>query len=172
MRPRRILAAALLLAGVPAAAQPDDPSRVRARAVSGWLVEELSESDGGRIVRLVRTRPGYRLDYQAVFWRGNYGPIRGFTLADGACRSGDAGAPMPPDWVESEAAVSARFGAYLAECGIRGRRAARRLAGLRPAFALFAAWVAEADAAIAAENRAIADHGAQPDERPAPAPER
>jgi hypothetical protein len=77
-RVRRLLSAllvAVLGAGTAGAAEPVQGDR--SRTIEGWLVEDVAEQDGGRLVRLSRTAQGIRIQYSAAFWRGTPGrPLR------------------------------------------------------------------------------------------------
>ncbi|MGQ0590414.1 MAG: hypothetical protein ACT4N8_12945 [Sphingosinicella sp.] len=151
-------AGALLLTlagGAILAAQPD--SRLtRQREVSGWLVEEVAESDGGSMVRMSRTAGGARLQFSAVFWRGNHGRIQAVLVERSDCTNGEE---IGRHVVLEAPALRALFAAALEDCAVSPRRIEAALAGIEPAYALAAAWADEAAAATAAEAQAIADYG-------------
>lgn len=172
-RRRLLAAAAALLAAVAGAAgastQPDE--RVdRRQIVAGWIVEDVSETDGGLMVRMIRQGEDYRLEWSTSYWRGNGGPVSGATLQRGDCASGDASAIQDPSVELTAAALRDRFAEYLAECEIPAVEAANILEGFEPAFALASGWAAEAEAATAAENAAIAAYGSEPEADPAVVP--
>lgn len=163
-RPRRLALAAVSLAGMAGAvialAQPDG-ARDRRRAVGDWLVEDVAEDDGGRIVRMTRTADDYSLEYHASFWRGNSAPARGASAQRLNCmRGGEEGGddrardPRAPE-------LRARLAGYLAECEIPPGEVDAALEGFERAFALASVWAREAAAATAAEAAAIADYGAE-----------
>ena len=140
------------------AAQPDEQV-TRHRAVAGWQVEEIAESDGGRLVRLTRSAQGARLQFTAVFWHGNDGRIQAWLVERSDCANGDE---FGRHEVPAAARLRALFAATLAECALPPRRIGAALAGLERAYALAARWADEAAAATAAEAEAIANHGADP----------
>jgi hypothetical protein len=154
-----ILAAALLaLAQQPA----DQDERVLRRArIEGWTIEEVAESDGGLLVRMVRSGTGYRIEHVAEYWRGNSGPVGSTGLEMGEC-VGSVAAPAA-----GVREVGRRLRAFLAECGVGGSRAARVLSGLDGAYLRFAAWSSHARRAVRAEAEAIANEGRDPPPRAA-----
>ena len=154
----------------PSPAIPADDPEIRAaeeaggrvlhrRDVGGWRIVYFSEGDGGLQVRMARRGAGYFLEYHVSWWRGNGGPIRGATMVDGECNSGEAGDLNNPDDEWNAGTVRERFGEYFAECQTSSLRAAEMLGGFDRAFAQLAAWSFDAEAATVAENEAIADHG-------------
>lgn len=142
-------------AGALVAAQPDE-RRLRQREIAGWLVEDVAESDGGRLVRLSRSAEGARMQFTAVFWRGNDGRIQTYLVERSDCTSGEE---LDRHVVPRAAALRARFATALAECALSPRRFALALRGLERAYALAASWADEAEAATAAEIQAIIDYG-------------
>lgn len=153
------LLATALAAGSAVSAQSADERVERRRAVGGWLVEYVAESDGGLVVRMGRDGEGYRLHYHEVFWRGNYGPARSVAsrwrdCGGGGEESGEDAAPM----LEG-GELRRRFAAQLAQCGADGPQIRTALRDLERAFAIASAWTAEAAAATAAEAAAIAAYG-------------
>ncbi|HST37729.1 MAG TPA: hypothetical protein VLK25_14015 [Allosphingosinicella sp.] len=160
MKPRRAFAllASLAAAGALSAAPPD-PARTRSQRIAGWLVEALAESDGGRLVRLSRRAAGARLQFEAAFWRGNDGRIQAVLVERSDCTNGEE---IGRHDVLGAARLRALFAAALADCAVAPRRIEAALAGLEPAYALAAAWADEAAARTAAEARAIADYGREP----------
>jgi hypothetical protein len=156
---RALLLAAPLAAAAAAFAQPFPPEPEDARReVHGWTIEHAGEDDGGRIVRMSRTAGTLRLSYQAVFWRGNHGIyMRAAAERRGiACGSDDWsqqwGRALPAE------AVRARFASALDECEAAPQAASAALHGFENAYALAAAWVAEAEALTQAEIQAIIDY--------------
>jgi hypothetical protein len=107
-----LIAAALVPAPIAqsAAALPPDPdSRIVARrVVAGVRVDMVAESDGGRLVRMRRSGPGYRFDYSLEYWRGNGGLVVGATFRRGKCRSGEADGIVPTD--QANICANARSG--------------------------------------------------------------
>ena len=131
----------LLLAAAP---YPD-----RQRTVAGWRVEDVTEQDGGRVVRLHRAAAGYRLQFQAAFWRGNDGRIQTTLVEHSDCTNGDElGRHAAPRAAE----IRALLARHLADCGASPRLAARLLRGLEPAWRLASAWADAAEAAARAEG--------------------
>ena len=145
------LSGALLLAalasGAIAAARPAYP-RDRHRIVQGWLVEDVAEEDGGRLVRIARTRGPYRLEYQAAFWRGNDGVIRRVSALGAGCGSDEA---LDRHARYPVREIRARLTAALAQCAARPSAVRAALRGLEPAYALALIW--ERDAARAEANQ-------------------
>jgi len=158
---RRTLASsagALLLAalGAGAIAAAGPPSGDRQRMVRGWLVEDVAESDGGRVVRMTRTSGPYRLEYHAAFWRGNDGTIQHLSAIGADCGRSEE---LDRDPIYHVSEIRARFAAALAECAAPPRAVRAALSGLDPAYALARAWSWEANSATAAEAAAIANYG-------------
>ena len=154
------LLATALAGGAMVSAQPAEDERVdRRRAVGGWLVEFVSESDGGYVVRMSRDGDDYRLKYHEVFWRGNYGAVRSITtrLLDCGGSGEESGADADPTVVAAE--LRRRFADQLADCGAEQAEIAAALRDLEPAFAVASNWAGEAAAMTAAENAAIAAYG-------------
>ena len=155
--------AGLFVAGPAAAAlaQPFPPEPPdRRRNLGGWLVEHVGEEDGGRIVRMSRERDGIRLEYDAVFWRGNYGIyMHSAAKRPGLSCGTDQWRQAWGTTVPAEA-VRARLAAHLADCGTAPAQVAAALQGFEPAFRLAARWVRQAEALTAAEIQAIVDYGA------------
>lgn len=158
---RLTLTAAMLLAAASAgAATPDADSRlVSRRTIDGTRVEAIAESDGGRLVRMVRGGRGYRFEYLLEYWRGNGGVVVGATFRRGECRSGDASVIQPTEDAMARSTLDFRIGEYLRECplGPAAERALRK--SLDAAWPAFSAMANEARAATEAENQAIADYG-------------
>lgn len=162
---RRPLVAIFSLAGAAVApslaAQPFPPEPPdQRRRVAGWAVEHAGEEDGGRVVRLTRERRGIRLEYNAVFWRGNYG----IYMHSSAQRPGLACGSdhWQQEWGTSLPAgpVRTRLAFHLAECGTPREQIAAALQGFEEAYALAAQWVADAERLTAAEIEAIVNYGA------------
>jgi hypothetical protein len=131
----------LLLAAAP---YPD-----RQRIVAGWRVEDVAEQDGGRLVRLHRAAAGYRMQFQASFWRGNDGRIQTTLVEHSDCTNGEElGRHAAPRAAE----IRALLARHLADCGASPRLAARLLRGLEPAWRLASAWADAAEAAARAEG--------------------
>jgi len=142
MRNAGIHAAMLLL--LAAAPYPD-----RQRTIAGWRVEDVAEQDGGRLVRLHRAAAGYRLQFQAAFWRGNDGRIQTTLVEHSDCTNGEElGRHAAPRAAE----IRALLARHLADCGASPRLAARLLRGLEPAWRLASAWADAAEAAARAEG--------------------
>lgn len=158
IRPSRAFQAALalLLAAGGAARLAAQPDRVeiRHRQVAGWLVEAFAESDGGRLVRMSRIAQGARLQFEAAFWRGNDGSIRAMLVERSDCTNGEE---IGRHIVLEAPALRALFAAALADCAVPPRGIEAALGGIDAAYALTRAWADEAEAATAAEARAIAD---------------
>ena len=160
----------LALAAVPllvalaggAAATVEDETVRRSRAVGGWVVEALSEGDGGLMVRMRRHRPAFGLEFHASYWHGNRGPVRRATVRLGACRAGEPGTFENPRAPLPAAAVRERLTRSLEECAASPAEAAAMLGGFARAFALFSAWAGDAERATAAEAAAIAAYGTEP----------
>jgi hypothetical protein len=146
---RTALAAAMvpLLAAAP---YPD-----RQRIVAGWHVEDAAEQDGGRLVRMRRDVRGYRVRFDAAFWRGNQGRIQTILVEHSDCTNGDELARHPAQAAE----VRALLAGHLADCGAAPARIELLLRGYEPAWLLASAWADDAAAATAAEAAAIADYG-------------
>ena len=164
MRPRIfIFAAGLISAALAGAAmvsaQTADERVERRRAVGGWLVEYVAESDGGLVVRMSRDGGDYRLDYHEVFWRGNYGAARSVSARRRDCGGGgeESGAEAAPTITAAE--LRRRFTGQLADCGAEAPEIAAALANLEQAFEIASIWTAVADATTEAEAAAIAAYG-------------
>lgn len=159
MKLRRAFAPLALLAalagGAIVAAQPG--SRDRHRTVEGWLVEDVAEEDGGRLVRMSRTSGPYRLEYHAAFWHGNDGVIQHVSAIGAGC--GGSGAP-DRHLIFHVDEIRARLAAGLAECAAPPGAVRAALRGVEPAYLLALAWSRDAAAATAAEAAAIANYGA------------
>ncbi|MEA3016343.1 MAG: hypothetical protein QOI38_1065 [Sphingomonadales bacterium] len=145
---------AALAAGAIAAVQPH--SGDRHRRVRGWLVEDVAESDGGRLVRISRTSGRYRLEYHAAYWRGNDGTIQHVSAIGPRCGGSEA---LDRHLIYDVIEIRARLAAGLAECAAPPRAVRAALRGLEPAYALALAWDWEARTATAAEAAAIANYG-------------
>jgi hypothetical protein len=156
-----LLLAAWLWLGV----QVDPDERVlRSATVQGWLVEDVSEMDGGLMVRMRRDAPDFSLEWYTSYWRGNGGPVRGARLEYGDCASGDAGAIQDPAVEVTAATLRAQLAQYFAECEVSERDVEAALQGVDQAYALAALWAAEAEARVAAEAAAIANLDSDPEE--------
>ncbi|HET9640547.1 MAG TPA: hypothetical protein VFP12_15215 [Allosphingosinicella sp.] len=149
---------AALAAGTAWAGEP--AQRDRSRTLKGWLVEDSAEQDGGRLVQLSRATQGLRLQYSAVFWRGNGGRIQSTLIERSDCTTGES---LDRNIVPDAKAVRALLTAHLAECALPPRRIEAALRGFEPAYALAQAWARDADAATIAEAEAIAEHGREAD---------
>ena len=155
-----IAASAALTGASIAAAQPFPPTPPdQRRRVQGWLVEYAAESDGGRIVRVARQRRGVRLEFHAVFWRGNraiymHGSAERARLACGA-------EDWEQPWGTSPAAeaVRSRWTFHLLDCGTPRAQIDAALEGFDEAYAIAARWVAEAERLTEAEIEAIINYG-------------
>ena len=150
-------AVALLLSS----SAPDD-ARETSRTVAGWRIRDVSESDGGHLVILSRRAPGWRLDYQLNFWRGNGGVYVGATFQRGDCRSGDAEMLRPPEEALARASLDGWIADYLRECPLTPAQETDLRRTLDAAWPLFARRAEEATAAMEAENAAIANYGREP----------
>ncbi len=163
MKPRALsLAAPLLLtalAGAAILAAQPAPAEDRRRAVGDWLVEDVAEEDGGRIVRMTRDADDYRLEYHMSFWRGNSGPNRSASAQRFTCMRGDGEGGDEARAEVNPAGLRARLAAYLAACEASPQEVEAALQGFERAFALAAAWGEDAEASTAAEAAAIADYG-------------
>jgi hypothetical protein len=165
MRLRTFAVGAALLAtavagGAMVSAQAIDDERVdRSQLVGGWLVEFVSESDGGYVVRMSRDGDDFRLRYHEAFWRGNYGPIRGVSTERRDCGGGGEESGENADPTLEAGDLRRRFVEQLAQCGAGVAEVAAALRDLEPAFEVASGWAAEAAAMTAAENAAIAAYG-------------
>ncbi len=133
----------------------------RAR-VNGWQVVDVAEDDGGTLVSLERAAAGLRLEYKAIFWRGNHGILHDVLIdscGSGAFRSSDPAEVTAAD-------LRARFAGLLAACDVAPEQGAAALEGLEAAFAVAAGWIGEAARALDAENAEIADYGRDADADP------
>ena len=131
----------LLLAAAP---HPD-----RQRTVAGWRVADLAEQDGGRLVRMDRAAGGYRMQFQATFWRGNDGRIQTTLVEHSDCTNGEElGRHVRPRAAE----IRALLARHLADCGASPRLTARLLRGLESAWRFASAWADAAEAAARAEG--------------------
>lgn len=149
-------------------AQPDPPAPAQApthdrhRTVQGWLVEDVAEDDGGRLVRMTRTAGGWRVEVYAAFWHGNDGIIREVSAAGPAgCGNGEQ---LDRHRTPAAAGLRALLTRTLSDCGASPATVRAALRGLEPAYALADAWSAEAAAATAAEAARIADYGKSGDD--------
>lgn len=142
-------AAALVLVPVALSAQSDD----RRRAVGDWLVEDVTDEQGGRTLRMTREEGDYSLDYHLNFSPGGAGSAsQGFMVWRLTC--GQGGEESLDGGIESldARATRARIAQYLDRCTTP---AAERDAVLRDfdrAFALLAEWAPESQAAALAED--------------------
>jgi hypothetical protein len=66
----------------------------RRAPVSGGLVADVAEDDGGTLVTMERAVAGLRLQYKAIFWRGNHGIIHDAVVESCGSERG-TGAKMP-----------------------------------------------------------------------------
>lgn len=127
---------ALLAAGAAAPAQARD----RQRLVQGWMVEDRSEEDGGRLVRMSRTAGPWRLEYQVAFWRGNDGILQRLSALGGGCSSDEA---LDRHRIPRAAEIRAQLETALAQCAASRRAVRAALRGLEPAYALTRTWTRE-----------------------------
>lgn len=141
-----------------AAAQPDEHP-IRHRAVSGWQVDYVAETDGGRVVRLSRRAGDARLHFHAAFWHGNDGRIQAMLVERSDCTNGEE---IGRHVVLEARTLRALFATALADCAVPPRRIAAALRGLESAYALAASWADEAAAATTAEAEAIDAYGRDP----------
>lgn len=146
---RTALAAAMALL-IAAAPYPD-----RQRTMAGWQIEDVAEQDGGRLVRMRRETGGYRIRFEAAFWRGNQFRMQTTLVEHSDCTNGD--------YVDRHSAraleVRALLAGHLAGCGAAPARIGLLLRGFESAWRLASAWAADAEAATTAEAQAIADYG-------------
>lgn len=145
-------AAALLLA----ASQGDGEDR--RRNVEGWLVEDLAEQDGGRLVRMRRQAGSAHIRFSVAFWRGNEGRIQATLVERSDCTDGEE---LGRHTVPEPAALRALLAHHLGACAVARERVASALTGFEAAYALLRAWADEAEAATRAEAGAIAAYGAE-----------
>jgi hypothetical protein len=148
-----MLAALLLLAAL---VQPADERVMRQRTVAGWLVADIAESDGGRLVRMHRRAGGIRLQFHIAFWRGNARRIQATLIERSDCTDGDE---VDPDLLPQDRTIRALFERHLSTCAATPAEARAALSGFAQAHAFAARWADEAEAATNAERRAIADYG-------------
>jgi hypothetical protein len=146
---RTALAAAMVLL-LAAAPHPD-----RQRTVAGWQIGDVAEQDGGRLVRMRRDARGYRVRFEAAFWRGNQGRMQTTLVEHSDCTNGD----VLDRHTARAAEVRALLAGHLAGCGAAPARIGLLLRGFEAAWRLASAWAADAKAATAAEAAAIADYG-------------
>ena len=127
------LAALMLVAGLGGAtllfAQPSTEDR--RRAVADWLVEDVAEDDGTRVVRMTRELGDSRLEYSLAFPHGAAGPARGLSAEHLGC-GGGGGIGIASVADEAPApSVRSELGRYLARCEVPCRRRRDRASGLR-----------------------------------------
>ena len=149
------------LAQPDSAATPAGHARDRSRTVRGWLVEDMAEDDGGRVVRMTRTSGSWRLEYYAAFWHGNDGIIRVVTAIGGECGNVEQ---LDRHRTPTAAELRTLLTGTLTECGAPPAAVRAALHGLEPAYARADAWSAEAAEATAAEAARIADYGKSGDD--------
>lgn len=145
-------AATLLLAAIQGAGED------RRRSVEGWLVEDMAEQDGGRMVRMRRQAGGAHIRFSAAFWRGNDGRIQATLVERSDCTDGEE---IGRHAVPEPAALRALLAHHLAACAVAPGRIAAALAGFEAAYALLRVWADEAEAATRAEAAAVAAYGAE-----------
>ena len=145
-------AATLLLAAIQGAGED------RRRTVEGWLVEDLAEQDGGRLLRMRRQAGSAHIRFSVTFWRGNDGRIQSTLVERSDCTDGEE---LGRHAVPEPAALRALLAHHLAACAIARERIASALAGFEAAYALLCAWADEAEAATRAEAAAIAAYGTE-----------
>ena len=133
----------------------------RAR-VGGWLVADTAEDDGGTLVAMERTVAGLRLEYKAIFWRGNHGIIHDAAIE--SCGSEPFRSSDPAE--VTAASVRARLAGLLAACGVARDQADAALEGFEGAFAVARRWSGDAARARNAEIAAMADYGRDDDSDP------
>ena len=143
---------AALAAGTIVAAKPGAGDRQR--IVRGWLVEDLAEEDGGRLVRISRTSGPWRLEYHAAYWRGNDGVIQRVSALGPGC-GGDE--ELDRHLIFHVVEIRKRLTAALAQCPAPPRAVRAALRGLEPAYALARAWDWERAIAEADRGRSPAD---------------
>jgi hypothetical protein len=153
-----MMIAALILLTL-AAAQPDDERVIRQRPVAGWVVADIAESDGGRLIRMHRRAGGIRLQFHIAFWRGNAQRIQATLIERSDCTDGDE---VDPALRPQNRYVRALFERHLATCAASPAESRTALSGFAQAHALAARWADEAEAVTDAERRAIADYGNEP----------
>lgn len=154
-----VLLAAGLGAGVAWAGQPSGGDR--SRTIKGWLVEDVAEQDGGRLVQVSRASKGLRIQYSAAFWRGNDGRIQSTLVEVSDCTNGET---LDRHAVPDAKTVRALIAAHLRECAVPPRRIEAALRGFEPAYALALTWARDAEAATIAEVEAIAGHSRETDD--------
>jgi hypothetical protein len=141
-------AALTLLALVPAAlsAQSDE----RRRAVGDWLVEDVYDDGGGRILRVSRESGDYRLEHHLSFGPGQtaYGS-QGFLVWRFNCGQGGEESLGGGLAAVEPAAVRTRLAGYLERCETPDAEAAELLRGFERALRLAAEWGAETEVAAA-----------------------
>lgn len=161
-----VLLAAGLGAGMAWAGPPAQGDR--SRTIKGWLVEDVAEQDGGRLVQLSRGSRGLRIQYSAAFWRGNHGRIQSILVEVSDCTNGET---LDRNAVPDAKAVRVLITAHLTECAVPPRRIEATLRGFESAFALALAWARDAEAATIAEAEAIAGEGRETDDATADDPD-
>jgi hypothetical protein len=105
------------------------PYADRRRTVAGWQIEDVAEQDGGRLVRMRRNAAGYRLQYEAAFWRGNGGRIQATLVEYSDCTNGEE---LPRDTAAPAGRIRDLLAAHMAECGAAPARIAAALRGSSP----------------------------------------
>jgi hypothetical protein len=161
-RARRVLPALLAAALAAGTASSGAPAqRDRSRTIKGWLIEDVSEQDGGRLVQLSRTTHGLRLQYSAAFWRGNGGRIHSTLVERSDCTAGET---LDRNAVPDPKAMRTLLTAHLTECAVPPRQIQAALRGFDLAYAIAQEWARDADAATVTEAAAIAEHGRETDQ--------
>jgi hypothetical protein len=146
----------LILAPMALSAQSDD----RRRAVGDWLVEDVADEVGGRVLRMEREAGDYHLLYHlSLPYEATRYQSQGFLVWRLNC--GQGGEESLPGGVAGAqaAAVRARLATYLERCETPAGDAADLLRDFDRAFALLAEWGAlgEVGAANMAEMEAAAE---------------
>ena len=136
---RRCLAIALIVTlTIPAATAAN-----RSRVVSGWMVRDRSEQDGGRLVTMAKSGPQWRLEHHFALWHGNGGVYVGATFRWRGCMSGEADTLFPWDEPDMARALVERTRSYMEECGLSDAEQRKLLAGLAPANNQVQRWIAD-----------------------------
>jgi hypothetical protein len=148
----------LILAPMASSAQDEE----RRRAVGDWLVEDVFDDNGGRILRMTRESGDYRLDYHLNLGGGLPEDLsQGFLVWRLNCgQGGEESLGGGTSGIEA-AAVRRRLTDYLARCDTPESEAADLMRDFDRGFSLLSEWRAEAEAVWGdVENAAAAAEAA------------
>jgi len=151
---KRLLLALALLAPLAA-----PPAFARTETIAGWRITSGGSGDGGYMARLTRRTRGWSYSHYIEYWRGNGGVVMSDEFRRGRCRSGDESAIVPLDLGTSRSSFDQRLASYLRECPLPRAEAAALRRSLARAWPRFLRQARRAEAAMAAELRAIENYG-------------